>query len=237
MFKFLSRNLSTPECSSLHSRDETTEDYHPHRLQSSPSVPNLKWLRLPSPPTAERRAASPTRMYRGPTIDPNRLWDPGNERADRLAKSGSNCNPCPSPLTRKPKPCSETVNDANGGGPLETTPLLQTQSTVWEDMKGPLYSGCKQDTVACEHIGSTLASWTLHSAIAKKQNRRFTASPRTVLYGGNRDTSYSRRMSQPPTSCGERRRPAPHHPIPGNMWTEGLSTADRPQKKNKVCDL
>ena len=28
-------------------------------------------------------------------------------------------------------------------------------------------------------------------------------------------------------------RPAPHHPIPGNMWTEGLSTADRPQKKKK----
>ena len=26
-------------------------------------------------------------------------------------------------------------------------------------------------------------------------------------------------------------RPALHHPIPGNMWTEGLSTADRPQKK------
>ena len=31
-------------------------------------------------------------------------------------------------------------------------------------------------------------------------------------------------------------RPAPHHPIPGNIWTEGLSTADRLQKK-KVQDL
>ena len=28
-------------------------------------------------------------------------------------------------------------------------------------------------------------------------------------------------------------RPAPHHPIPGNMWTEGLSTADQPQKKKE----
>ena len=27
--------------------------------------------------------------------------------------------------------------------------------------------------------------------------------------------------------------PPPHHPIPDNMWTEGLSTADRPQKKKK----
>ena len=25
----------------------------------------------------------------------------------------------------------------------------------------------------------------------------------------------------------------PHHPVPDNMWTEGLSTADRPQKKKK----
>ena len=31
-------------------------------------------------------------------------------------------------------------------------------------------------------------------------------------------------------------RPAPHHPIPGYMWAEGLSTADRPQKK-KMLDV
>ena len=33
-------------------------------------------------------------------------------------------------------------------------------------------------------------------------------------------------------------RPPPHHPVPGNMWTEGLSTADGPQqkkKKKKTC--
>ena len=30
-------------------------------------------------------------------------------------------------------------------------------------------------------------------------------------------------------------RPAPHHPVPGNMWTEGLSTADQPQKKKFSC--
>ena len=30
---------------------------------------------------------------------------------------------------------------------------------------------------------------------------------------------------------GSSGRAAPHHPIPGNIWTEGLSTADRPQKK------
>ena len=44
VLKFQSRSLSTPECSSLHSRYETTEDCHPHRLLSSPSVPNLQYL-------------------------------------------------------------------------------------------------------------------------------------------------------------------------------------------------
>ena len=83
---------------------------------------------------------------------------------------------------------------------------LLTQSTVWQDMSKPLYSGCEQDTVACERTWSELASWTLHSAIAKKQNRRSTTSSRTVPSGGNRDTSYGRRMSQPPTSCGELRK-------------------------------
>ena len=34
-------------------------------------------------------------------------------------------------------------------------------------------------------------------------------------------------------AVGNGGRPAPNHPIPGNMWTEGLSTADRPQKKKK----
>ena len=34
-------------------------------------------------------------------------------------------------------------------------------------------------------------------------------------------------------AVGNGGRPAPHHPIPGNMWTESLSTVDRPQKKKK----
>ena len=36
-------------------------------------------------------------------------------------------------------------------------------------------------------------------------------------------------------AVGNGGRSAPHHPIPGNMWTEGLSTADRPQKRKKTC--
>ena len=43
-----------------------------------------------------------------------------------LSLGANNCNPCPPPLTRKPKPCSETVKDANREVPLETTTPLQT---------------------------------------------------------------------------------------------------------------
>ena len=32
---------------------------------------------------------------------------------------------------------------------------------------------------------------------------------------------------------GNGEKPAPHHPVPGSMWTEGLSTTDRPQRKKK----
>ena len=94
----------------------------------------------------------------------------------------------------------------NGKEPLETTTPLLTLSTVWQDMNRPIYSGCEQRTVACQRTWSELASWTLHSASAKKWKRRSTTSSETVPSGGNRDTSYGCRMSQPPTSCGEWRK-------------------------------
>ena len=98
---------------------------------------------------------------------------------------------------------------------LETTTPLQTQSTIWQDISRQLYSGCKQDTVACERSWSELASWTLHSAIAKKQNRQSTTSSKSVPSDRNRDTSYGRRLSQPPTSCGEQQKTCS---TPPNSW-------------------
>ena len=98
---------------------------------------------------------------------------------------------------------SETAKkNVNGKEPVETTTPLLTQSTVWQDMSRPLYSGCKQDTVACERAWSELASWTLHSAIAKKRNRQsgVSVAARWDSPGGcggpsgNRDTSYGGRM-------------------------------------------
>ena len=108
-------------------------------------------------------------------------------------------------------------------------------------MSRPLYSGCEQDTVACERTWSESASWTLHSAIAKKQNRRSTTSSRTVPSGGNRDTSYGRRVSQPLTSCGERRKTCA---APPSSWQHvdwgskhGWSTAEEEEELKAVHTL
>ena len=69
-----------------------------------------------------------------------------------LSLGANNCNPCPPPLTRKPKPCSETDKNVNGKEPLETTTPQLTQSTDWQDMNRPLYSGCEQDTGLRAHL-------------------------------------------------------------------------------------
>ena len=70
---------------------------------------------------------------------PAHCWIPGNERTDRLAKSEREQLQLMS--TRKPNPCSETDKNVNGKELLETTTSLLTQSTVWQDMSRPLFSG------------------------------------------------------------------------------------------------
>ena len=153
-----------------------------------------------------------------------------------LSLGANNCNPRPPPRTRKPKPCSETDKNVNGKKPLETTTPQLTQSTVWQDMSRPLYSGCEQDTVACERTWSKLASWTLHSAIAKKRNRRSTHPPGLSHLVTTETAAMATGWVNHQQAVGNGGRPAPHHPIPGSMWTEGLSTADRLQKK-KIINL
>ena len=64
------------------------------------------------------------------------------EQITWLSLGANNCNQCPPPLTK----------NINGKEPQETTTPQLTQSTVWQDMSKPLYSGCRQDTVACERI-------------------------------------------------------------------------------------
>ena len=85
MFKFQSRNLSTSECSSLHSRDETTEDCHPH----SPSVPMISYI--PDQPIHQLLKDLQLLPHECTMVlqcIPAHCWIARNERADRLAKSG-----------------------------------------------------------------------------------------------------------------------------------------------------
>ena len=80
---------------------------------------------------------------------PPHCWIPGNERADRLAKSGSKQL---QPLFTSTYQEANTLlrNSQTCQRKRATTAPLQTQSTVWQDMSRPLYSGCEQVTVACE---------------------------------------------------------------------------------------
>ena len=118
--------------------------------------------------------------------------------AGTLRKQASNQptnQPTNQPINQSWWSCRSTPSRGAQQADKRTKALTATAEKRWSPSR-PLYSGCQQDTVACEHTWSELASWTLHSAIAKKQNRRSTTSSRTVPSGGNRH-----QMSQPPTSC------------------------------------
>ena len=145
----------------------------------------------------------PKHLHRGPTVDADPLLDfrKWKNRSPGQVWEWTNATPILFHLTGSQNPAQKQSKM-----PMETTTPLLTQSTVWQDMSRPLYSGCKQDATAYERTWSELVSRTLYSAIAKTQNRRSTTSSRTVPSGGNKDTSDGRRMSQPPTSCGERRK-------------------------------
>ena len=133
-----------------------------------------------------------------------------------LSLEANNRHPCLPPLTRKPKPCSAIAKNVNGKEPLQTTTPLLTKSAVWQDMNRPLYSGCEQDTGLRAHLRRIgITDSALCNCKEVEWNRRFTTSSRTVPSGRNRDTSYGRRMSQPPTSCGERRKTCA---APPNSW-------------------
>ena len=90
-------------------------------------------------------------MHCGPTVDPVGFQEV-KEQIGWISMEANNCNPCPPPLTRKPKPCSETDKNVNGKESLETTTPQLTQSTVGQDMSKPLYSCCEQDTGLRTHL-------------------------------------------------------------------------------------
>ena len=158
---------------------------------------------------------------------------PRNETADHLAKSGCKQLQLMSTSTyQETKTCSEIAKNVNRKEPLETTTPLLTQSTVWQDMSRPLYSGCEQDTVACK---PPEANWH-HGIYTLRFQRTGTDGPPHPPGLSHLAESETPVMAtgwvNHQQAVGNGGRPAPHHPILGNMWIEGLTTADQPQKKN-----
>ena len=145
------------------------------------------------------------------------------EQITWLILGANDRNLCPPPLPGSQQPAAKRTKMS-----VEKS-HWRLQSRCGQDMSRPLYSGCEHDTVACEHTWSELASWTLHCGIANKRNSQSTTSSLAetetpVMTAGGVDHQQA---------FGNGRRLSPHHPIPGSMWTEGISTADWPRRKKK----
>ena len=233
MLKFQSRNLSTPECSSLQSRDETTEDCHPHRLWSSPSVPNLQYPWPANPPIAERPAASPPWMHCGPTVDPGPL------RYSMKWKSRS-----PMSGSKQLQPMS-TSTYQKAKTLLRNRQKVSIEKSHWRLQ--PLYWPNQRSGKTWADYYIQVVNRTLWPASAPEANCHHGLCTLRLQRSGTDGSPHPPGLShlaetETPVMAarwvnhqvvGNGGRPVPHHRIPGNMWTEGLSTADRPQKKKK----
>ena len=135
-----------------------------------------------------------------------------------LSLEANKCNPYPPPLTRKPKPCSETVNNANGEEPMETTAHPKTQLTIRQDVGRPLYSGCEKETSLWAHlmqigiIDSALcdcknAEQTVHHilqyrSIWRQQRRQLWPQDELTTYKLRGTTEDLRRTTHFLSTCG-----------------------------------
>ena len=159
---------------------------------------------------------------------------PGNERADHLAKSGS----------KQLQPMSTSTYQ-------EAKTLLQNrQKCQWKRATGdynpstdPINPLARHEQTAIFRLrtghwpaGAPEANWHHGLCTLWLQRSRTDSPPHPP------GLSYLAETETPVTAAGwvnhqqavgNGGRPASHHPIPSNMWTEGLSTADRPQKEKK----
>ena len=134
----------------------------------------------------------------------------------------SNCNPCQPPLTWKPKPCSESkkcqwkraTDPINHLTRHEQTIIFRLRTGQWPVSTPEVY---------WHHGVCTLR-------LQRSRTDHPPHPPGPFLSGSNRDISYGRRMSQPPTSCGEQRKTCA---TPTNSWQHvdwgckhGWSTAE-----------
>ena len=159
---------------------------------------------------------------------------PGNEKADHLAKSGSKqLQPMSISTYREVKTLFRNRQKcqrkrATGDYNPSTDPVNR------QARHEQLYSGCKQDTVACERTWTAEANWHHGLCTLWLQRSRTDGPPHRPRLSHLVETEtpvMAAGWVNHQHAVGNGGRPAPHHPIPGNMWTEGLSTADRPQKK------
>ena len=155
---------------------------------------------------------------------------PGNERADRLAKTGSKqLQPTSTStyqeaktLLRNRQKCQwkRATGDYNPSTDPVNRLARHEQTTIFRLRTG--HCGLRAHLMRIGIMDSALCD-------CKEAEQTVHHIHRTVPSGGNRDTSYGRNHQQ---AVGNGGGIAPHHPVPGNMWTEGLSTADGPQKKS-----
>ena len=76
---------------------------------------------------------------------------PGNERVDRLAKSGSKeLQPLSTSTYQEAKTLLRNSQRCQWRRVTGDCNPSTNSINVWQDMSRPLYSGCEQDTVACE---------------------------------------------------------------------------------------
>ena len=101
------------------------------------------------------------------------------------------------------------------------------QTTIFRLLTGHWSLQAQQKQIGI--MGSALCN-------CKEAEHTSTTSSRTVPSGGNWDTSYGHRMSRPPTGYGEQQNTCAAPYISCDMWTEGLSTANQPQKKKIPVD-
>ena len=157
---------------------------------------------------------------------------PGNDLADRLAKSGSKKLQPPSTSTYQeakdpaPKQTEDRVEESRWG--LQTQPTIPSTSS--RDATRPQSWGCEQTTVDYEPTWSALVSLTLLTATARQHNKQFTIWSRNVPCVTCREDRLGHR------SCGEQRKICV---APSTSWQHLISesdTGDRMQKKKKTSN-
>ena len=160
-----------------------------------------------------------------PTVG-SRKW---KEQIAWPSPGANNCNPCPSLLTRKPKPKQSKMPMEKGQWRLynaSTDPINHLarpeQTTIFRLLTGHW------------PVSAPEVNW--HHGLCTMQLQRSTTDGPLHPPGLSHLTTPAMAAGwvnhQQAVANGGR--PAPHHPISGNMWTEGLSMTDRPQKKKSI---